>query len=86
MPYSTHNTRGNMAMTGSLNYYRGAGPAEATEPPPQIQGGPGGASQVLAQSAYRAGRGAHRDAPLPNRATTERCDPAPEDASAATQA
>ena len=46
-----------MAMTGSLNYYRGAGPAEATEPPPHFQGGPGAASQVLVQSAYHTGRG-----------------------------
>ena len=43
----THNTRGDMAMTGSLNYYRGAGPAEATELPPHFQGGPGAASQGL---------------------------------------
>ena len=45
----TYNTRGNMAMTGSSNSCRGAGPAEATEPPPHFRGGPGAASQVLAQ-------------------------------------
>ena len=39
---------GDMAMTGSLNDYRGAGPAEATELPPHFQGGPGAASQVMA--------------------------------------
>ena len=49
MPQYTHNTRGDMAMTGSSNSCRGAGPAEATEPPPHFQGGPGAASQVLAQ-------------------------------------
>ena len=48
-PQYTYNTRGNMAMTGSSNSCRGAGPAEATEPPPHFQGGPGAASQVLAQ-------------------------------------
>ena len=47
-PQYTHNTRGDMAMTGLLNYYCGAGPAEATELPPHFQGGPGAASQVLA--------------------------------------
>ena len=57
-PQYTYNTRGNMAMTGSLNQYRGAGLAKATEPPPHFQGGPGAASQVLASSAYRTGRGA----------------------------
>ena len=58
-PQYTYNTRGNMAMTGSSNSCRGAGPAsnscrgagpaEVTEPPPHFQGGPGAASQVLAQ-------------------------------------
>ena len=48
-PQYTYNTRGYMAMTGSSNSCRGAGPAEATEPPPHFQGGPGAASQVLAQ-------------------------------------
>ena len=44
----THNTRGDMAMKGLLNDYRGAGPAEATELPSHFQGGPGAANQVLA--------------------------------------
>ena len=49
LPHHTHNTRGNMAMADSLNYYPGAGPAKATELPPHRQGGAGAASQVLAQ-------------------------------------
>ena len=57
-PQYTHNTLGDMAMTGSLNQYHGAGPVEATEPPPLFQGGSAAASQVLASSAYRTGRGA----------------------------
>ena len=47
LPHNAH-TRGDMAMTGLLNYCRGAGPAEAMELPPHFQGGPGAASQVLA--------------------------------------
>ena len=62
LPHDTHNTRGNMATMGSLNKYRGADLAEATEPPPHFQGGPGAASQ--AQVHNSTGRGAHRDADL----------------------
>ena len=61
-PQYTHNTRGNMAMTGSSNYCRGAGPAEATEPPRHFQGGPGAASQVLAQVHNALVDGQHNDA------------------------
>ena len=53
-----------MAMTGSLNKYRGAGPAEATELPPHFQGAPGAASQVLAQVHIALVEGQYRDAPL----------------------
>eukprot|EP00670_Eutreptiella_braarudii_P026577 CAMPEP_0174380174 /NCGR_PEP_ID=MMETSP0811_2-20130205/123200_1 /TAXON_ID=73025 ORGANISM="Eutreptiella gymnastica-like, Strain CCMP1594" /NCGR_SAMPLE_ID=MMETSP0811_2 /ASSEMBLY_ACC=CAM_ASM_000667 /LENGTH=119 /DNA_ID=CAMNT_0015532953 /DNA_START=761 /DNA_END=1121 /DNA_ORIENTATION=+ len=77
-----------MVMMGSLNSYRGAGWAEATEPPPHFQGRPepgsgpecilhwsteateppphfqGRPEQVLAQSAYCTGRGAHKHVPL----------------------
>ena len=64
-PQYTYNTRGDMAMTGSSNSCRGAGPAEATEPPPHFQGGPGAASQVLAQVHIALVEGYHRDALTP---------------------
>ena len=52
------------SMTGLLNYYRGAGPAEATELPPHFQGGSGAASQVLASVHIALVEGQYRDAPL----------------------
>ena len=64
-PQYTYNTRGDMAMTGSSNSCRGAGPAEATEPPPHFQGGPRAASQVLAQVHIALVEGYHRDALTP---------------------
>ena len=51
-------------MTGSLNYYRGAGPTEAAELPPHFQGGPGASSQVLAEVHIALVEGQYRDAPL----------------------
>ena len=44
-------------MTGSLNSYRGAGPAEATELPP-LPGWSWGSEPGFGLSAYRTGQGA----------------------------
>ena len=51
-------------MTGSLNYYHGAGPAEAAELPPHFQRRPGAASQGLAEVHIALVEGQYRDAPL----------------------
>ena len=53
-----------MAMTGSLNSCRGAGPAEATEPPPHFRVVLGQRARLWPKVHVALVEGLHRDAPL----------------------